>query len=235
MITMIQLYTAACSVMDLVMDLEATTFLLCNITNYMSNGVVLSACTLLRLLKGPLAQYVDAEKGKASFFSAVNILRKVSVANNDLPGRTSGVLAQLWSSDKIFRRPDGSHYFRLRVRSRLAMGIVYDCMWWYRSEFGGQPDVYALPNEPMGGKHRPMFNGKELIGVGDRSKSVSSFPQHTPNQDDAQPMFNLSFNEQLSLDFSWMNDDFLLSNPINPNAMDSSIWAPSIDQSTFPP
>lgn len=67
----------------------------------------------------------------------------MSVQAGDVMSRSEGILTQLWASKNIFKRSDGSFdSLTLRCGSRLAMSVVYDCLWWWRSEFGGQQDPY---------------------------------------------------------------------------------------------
>jgi transcriptional regulatory protein LEU3 len=53
---------------------------------------------LLKVLKNQyFAAFVEAEAGKKLFNLSVTAIRKMSVSNNDLPGRLRDVLAYLWS------------------------------------------------------------------------------------------------------------------------------------------
>ena len=111
--------------------------------DYVCSGIMLAGSTLLRLLKSDFAQYLDTKDGKTFLLDCVNSLKLMSCANNDLPARLSQMLAQLWTSDRIFKSPDGSPCLTLRIRSRLAISLMLDVVWWWREEFGGQPGVYS--------------------------------------------------------------------------------------------
>lgn len=103
---------------------------------------LLLACgfTLLKLLRSPFAQYVDIEAGKSLFNSTISACRKISISNNDLPGRLADVLAQLWAWGN---KPDTTcsdsgirvGQVPLAVKSRMSMSVVYDCLWRWRKEF----------------------------------------------------------------------------------------------------
>ena len=49
------------------------------------------------------------------------------------------MLTQLWNSEHAFKNPDGSDSIALKIRTRLVMSPVFDAIWWWREEFGGQP------------------------------------------------------------------------------------------------
>lgn len=101
---------------------------------------------MLKLLKSSFAKYVDGEAGKTALFSLIALIRKTSIENNDLPARSAGILTQLWTSDKIFRDPNTGDWkddLKLRLRSRAAMSIVYDCIWWWKLEFAAPNGLAA--------------------------------------------------------------------------------------------
>lgn len=98
---------------------------------------MLACYTLLRILKSSFAKYLDFEKSKRTFFLGIDIAKRLSTENNDIATKNAVILARLWNSDKIFRLADGREYTTLKVRSRLAMGVVLDAVWWYRQEYGG--------------------------------------------------------------------------------------------------
>lgn len=108
-------------------------------------GTIMASFTLLRLLKSSAARFMDVERAKASFFLSLNIMKRLVVETDDLPSRNLQLLTFLWNSEKAFKRPDGSEYSTLRIRSRLAMSPVFDALWWWRTEFGGQVGAYP-PN-----------------------------------------------------------------------------------------
>ena len=104
----------------------------------------MASVTLLRLLKSSVAQYLEVEYAKDTLFLGINIVRRLSLEKDDAAAKMVTVLSQLWNSDKAFRRPDSSEHTALRIRTRLAMSPVFDTIWWYREEFGGQPNAYPV-------------------------------------------------------------------------------------------
>ncbi len=99
------------------------------------------------------------------------------------------VLAQLWSSTRVFRRPDGAvDGLALRVRSRLSMGIAHDCFWWWREEFQGKANPYKAQSTP-GSNGLPDHPGTSFLQLSDvvalPSNSVATPEQEIFNEVDA--------------------------------------------------
>jgi hypothetical protein len=95
--------------------------------------MTLAAAVVLRILKTPLSDKLqERDSGKAAFFTAVALLRKMSIYNNDMPSRIQGIFSQLWESEKVFK-PEGESSKRtaLRIQSRLSMSLLHDTMWWW--------------------------------------------------------------------------------------------------------
>lgn len=87
------------------------------------------------------------EIAKAAVFSGFDIAKKLSSGNKDLSSKFIPVVTQLWNSDRAFKKPDGSEFVALRIRTRMIMSPVYDALWWWREEFGGQAGAYPTSTE----------------------------------------------------------------------------------------
>jgi hypothetical protein len=123
----------------------------------------LAAFTILRLLKASTAQYMD-ENAKEDFFLGVNVMKRLSTENNDGPSRMAMIMTQLWNSERAFRNPDGTEHLSLRIRTRLAMSCVFDAIWWWREEFGGQQGAYTgsqFGDEEL--KQTSKFSSSKLV------------------------------------------------------------------------
>lgn len=138
----------SCATINLMHDLDTSSALISSSTFYLFHSLLLAATNMLRLLRGlaPQSQQ-DYKRGEETFFLAVTLMTRMSIANDDLPGRCSDLLSKLWTSEKLFRRADGSLAPEIRIRTRLAMSPLVDCLWWYREEFRVQRNVYP-PSEP---------------------------------------------------------------------------------------
>lgn len=79
---------------------------------------------------------LDVDAGKKLLNGAISALRKMSVANNDLPARLSDVIGFFFSlPDHRLISGQTIDSLRLRVRNRLSMSIVYDSLWEWRKHF----------------------------------------------------------------------------------------------------
>ena len=111
--------------------------------DYISTATLLAACVILRISRSCLASRVDLHAGEKAYFEAIVALRESSLENNDLSARGAMVLAQLWTSTRVFCRDDGVvDGLSVDIRTRLSMGIVFDCFWWWREEFQGKTNPY---------------------------------------------------------------------------------------------
>ena len=146
-VNLVQLDITSCATINLMRDLDVSSALISSSTFYMFYSLLLAATNLLRLLRGHAHQsQQDYERGEATFFLAVTLMTRMSISNDDLPGRCSDLLSKLWTSQKLFRRADGSLAPEIRIRTRLVMSPLVDCLWWYREEFRVQRNVYP-PSE----------------------------------------------------------------------------------------
>lgn len=95
---------------------------------------------LLKILSNThFKQSLDEAAGRRILNSSISALRRSSVANNDLPGRLSDVLAYFVTlpNPEAFGGTTASD-LKLSVRTRLSHSIVYDSLWIWRRNFGQQ-------------------------------------------------------------------------------------------------
>lgn len=142
---LVQLGITSCATINLMRELETSSALVSSSTFYIFHSLLLAATNLLRLLRGfePQSEH-DYKRGEDTFYLAVTLMKRMSIANDDLAGRCSDLLSKLWTSQKLFRRADGSLAPEIRIRTRLVMSPLVDCLWWYREEFRVQRNIYPL-------------------------------------------------------------------------------------------
>jgi hypothetical protein len=102
--------------------------------NYVYQMVLAAGFSILRLCTSPLVEYIDALGAKRLFNSSIAAVRKISVTNNDLPGRLAEVLAQLKARRNRLSRELTTDWnsLQLKVRGRLSMSITFDSLWEWR-------------------------------------------------------------------------------------------------------
>lgn len=138
-----RLHELACLCIETAQAIETSSGLWDCAPVFISKYLDMAAFTILKTSRSHLSQSLDLDRGRRAYFFVINFCRSVSVQSGDVMDRSAGILTQLWASKNIFKRSDGSYdSLSLRCGSRLAMSVVYDCLWWWRSEFGGQPDPY---------------------------------------------------------------------------------------------
>ncbi|MCJ1390034.1 hypothetical protein MMC18_002892 [Xylographa bjoerkii] len=108
--------------------------------------LTIAATVLLKIINSSYSVSVDHASGKQAFNSCLRFLRRASVEDNDLPGKGSRVMTQLWGVHRSFvaervKEP------RLKLKSRLGASVLHDSLWTWREELGGQPDAYPLLSE----------------------------------------------------------------------------------------
>ncbi|QRD89666.1 Zn(II)2Cys6 transcription factor [Aspergillus flavus] len=177
------LYTA-CLAIESIEDISRASLILATTPLELYFALLLASVALLRILKGPSLPGLDIERARSCFFVAINLLKQMSVQNNDAAAKTVIVLNQLWNSTRAFRKPDGSDFPTLRIRSRLMLSPVVDAVWWWREEHdpqcrSGAPsqgnatdgidthrdNTGAVVNAPIGlmGRHEPVLFDDQFL------------------------------------------------------------------------
>jgi hypothetical protein len=104
----------------------------------MFRSLALAASFILKIGYSSYAQYLDFEAGKHSFHTATQLMRRISMEDNDLPGRMSKIMTQLWSAQTRINR--SSEEPSLKLKTRLSGSLLHDFLWSWRETFGGQGD-----------------------------------------------------------------------------------------------
>ncbi|PYH94483.1 hypothetical protein BO71DRAFT_440989 [Aspergillus ellipticus CBS 707.79] len=140
---LIGMYDLACSFIEAVASADQATDYALYSSESVYRTLNMAASAILRVTWSDLRDQVDSTVGERAYFSCIHILKRRMIRNNDLNGRTAGVLTQLWRSPQTFKRKDGSYNsLAVRIRTRGSIGIFYDCFWCWAREFNGQTDPY---------------------------------------------------------------------------------------------
>jgi transcriptional regulatory protein LEU3 len=118
-------------------DADATSNLMIYAPAYFYRVLSLAAIVLLKIINSSYSEYVELNSGKRAFNSALSLIHRSSVEDGDLPGRSSKILAQLWSiqsqhNQRMEEEPS------LKLKTRSGASVVHDSMWAWREKFGGQ-------------------------------------------------------------------------------------------------
>lgn len=157
---MLHLYSAACSFIETAVAEDERVELTETCPVFIERTISLAAFTILKISRSSLSQHIDAEAGEKAYFSAILLCRRASLQSDDISARAATIMTQLWNSKIIFRQADGRvQSLRTRIRSRLSLSIVFDCFWWWREEFAGQPSPYQdqAADQPDRGKPHLLY------------------------------------------------------------------------------
>lgn len=136
----VTLYQTACSLIQHCLDLDSQEnsffnhcpFFLCQV-------FVCASFVVLKILNSQVQSLLDLDAGNVLLNAAISALRKMSIANNDLPARLSDVIGFFCSLPGLRvvggQEATNDDGLQLRVRNRLSMSIVYDSLWEWRKHF----------------------------------------------------------------------------------------------------
>ncbi|KAL7970751.1 hypothetical protein HDV63DRAFT_359004 [Trichoderma sp. SZMC 28014] len=148
----IPLYAVACNLVNTVCQRSAVEESIAKIAPaFIHKTMMLAACTILKIHRSELAPHLDLEAGEQAYFACIVFAREGSLQSNDLSARGATIFSQLWNSQNIFTGKDGKiDSLSSRISSRLSTSIVFDCLWWWRQEFGGSGNPYENRRQTQG-------------------------------------------------------------------------------------
>lgn len=135
---------------------------------------VAGAIYISKVVHSSYRQYLDVDGGKHAFNICLFVLRQSSVDDNDIPGRSSKLIAQIWTihqgqAGELQKPPT------VKLASRMFYSIVYDSLWQWREKWGDKP-ANGAPSFP------PPF-----IPTSPSTRSTSGPPLQAPQPANAQP------------------------------------------------
>lgn len=101
------------------------------------NMLVNAAMVLIKIANSNYSAYIDVEAAKISFNTANSLLKKASVEDNDLRGRSSKIIGQLWSLHHTLNLRKKEEP-TIHIKTRWGASLIHDSLWIWREEFGGQ-------------------------------------------------------------------------------------------------
>lgn len=104
------------------------------------------AVYISKVVHSSYRRYLDVDRGKHAFNTCLFVLRQCSVDDNDIPGRSSKLIAQIWN----IHQGQGGELQKpptVEVASRMLYSIVYDSLWLWREKWGDKP-ANGAPSYP---------------------------------------------------------------------------------------
>lgn len=145
-IELIQLFTTASNLVVVVNTLDHTTNITSYAPNYLLKSICLAAFMLLRLVKSYFGPILDAdvkEEGKSALFVAINLLKQMSLVNNDICAKAADSLSATWTDQIVFKVTDLSSWGKLRIRNELSISVVFDSILAWVETYGCNDVVSA--------------------------------------------------------------------------------------------
>ncbi|KAF2173686.1 hypothetical protein M409DRAFT_48626 [Zasmidium cellare ATCC 36951] len=141
------LHALCCSLTTCLMSLDDTTEFVLYMPYYYRRAVMLAGICILRISRSPLQAYLQTEPREQALANAVRVIKRSSIETGDTDYRQAIILTQLWKGKdrggglgKISGDPQNA--LHLKLRNRLSMSVVFECFWWWRSDFAGLSDPY---------------------------------------------------------------------------------------------
>jgi len=135
---------------------------------FLSISLSLAGFTLLRMMKSRFIDILDdstIEEGKACLYTAIRILRQISLVNNDIYAKSAEMLSIMWRNPATFMTSNPSSFWTLRIRNRLAMSVVFDTIAIWIKDYGYCNAGAAPPLQRSSGNasQRRVLNASEAI------------------------------------------------------------------------
>ncbi|KAF1967861.1 hypothetical protein BU23DRAFT_282157 [Bimuria novae-zelandiae CBS 107.79] len=111
--------------------------------SFIDRTICLAGFVILKLSRSPFQQHLDLPAGEQAYYNAAQFSKATSLQTGDLGDRICQILTNLWQSNKVFRRRDGTiESLGIRLRTRLSMSVSFDMFWYWREEFGHMYNPY---------------------------------------------------------------------------------------------
>ncbi|KAF2729375.1 C6 zinc finger domain-containing protein [Polyplosphaeria fusca] len=202
--------------------------------SFFERTLVLSGFAVLKIVRSSLAQHLDRQAGEAAYFSVVQFCQKLSMKSGDLGARAAAIMTNLWSSNKVFRRKDGSiESLGLRLRTRLSMSVNFDMFWYWREEFGNVSNPYntdegAMVSTAVTQPTTPQYEKQQMKELASQATASTAPPVSTYKPDSimaplAPAPVGMGFD-------TWGSTDYAMA-PMFDQFPDYD-WAASLDFST---
>ncbi|KAG0648535.1 Regulatory LEU3 [Hyphodiscus hymeniophilus] len=143
--------------------------------------LVLAAVLVMRIIHSSYARYVDVNEGKSAFDAVLRMFQRASLENDDLRGRISKILKQLWSFHQSCAPKSILEEPKLHIRTRLGASLLHDALWTWREEFGGQKGAVRT----LG----PATSVQNVLGNAEHtSRSIPNINPADPENMDSQTL-----------------------------------------------
>jgi transcriptional regulatory protein LEU3 len=138
------IFETASSVLESLLSLDKTNEISMYGTRAQLFAALIGMAMILRIIKGPLAEYFDRQQGSNLYLGIVKLLKASKQEEGDISDKTAVFAEQIWGSLKVFKEQDENINTTLIVRNRLTTSVLHDTIHRWRSEFYGNRDPVWL-------------------------------------------------------------------------------------------
>lgn len=114
-----RVYTTACAVIDQLQCFDFEPLILAACPIFHTYCLLLSCSSIIRLLKSSFRHHMDVKNAESKILLGLDTAKKMSIGNGDIASKVIPVITQLWNSERAFKKPDGSEFIVLRIRTRM--------------------------------------------------------------------------------------------------------------------
>lgn len=209
---------------------------------------ITAAIFISKVVHSSYRQFISEDVSRQAFNICISIFKQTSIEDNDMDGRTTKVLAQLWSIHAGLPQKSLESPPRLSLKSRSFMSIAHDGLWEWRERYHGQPsngapklpppvitpeftDAAAEPATADELEQRSLLSGPAHMA--EQSSSVFDQPEASASEIQQLPS-PLRFPVVDTAQEPWIagcEQDNLAtdSGPVNPDAMDFDLLFPDLN------
>ncbi|PVI02549.1 hypothetical protein DM02DRAFT_653369 [Periconia macrospinosa] len=152
-----------------------------------------AAILISKVSHSSYSQTVDCARGKTAFNTCVTIFKQSCVQDNDMSGRATKVLPQLWTiHSELYHQTQRPP--QINLKSRLFLSITLDGLWQWREKYSCAPNNGApsLPPPLMS----PTLTATSVRSVhGNRYSTSSSTLMHLENNANITSLQNVHDDE----------------------------------------
>jgi hypothetical protein len=179
--------------------------------NGYSQFLVMAAILIMKIVHSSYSKYIDIQGGKRAFDTVLWMFKKSSIEDNDIRGRISKILTNLWSYHQSCAARLTQDEPKLNIKTRLGASLLHDSLWTWREEFGGQRDALrtAIPSASTRNYPEVSERPPATLNNADARNQVSADSQ-IPSQQNFNPAIltpleetNFNFDNQ---DVDWLWD-----------------------------
>jgi len=167
----------------------------------------MAAILVMKIIHSNYSKYGDVDEGKRDFDTVVRMFKRSSAEDNDLGGKSSKILTNIWSLHHSSLPKNIKEEPKLNIKTRLGASLLHDSLWTWREEFGGQRDALKTRMHNLENRNSAMVPGTPAhhftCASGEHCSIVDDLPLQNLDTMPALEETELNFDMQ---DMDWLWD-----------------------------